>query len=133
MSLPGLELTAPTIEAQNIPIAPTQVSLPKGSEWRFEIAFGNTVRVKVCSTVVVGARLSPRALVFLPSASQMFLKVEIQKFLVTVADHFRFSGPLNSCLPALQSCLAPSLLPLKLIPSPEPKPRYTPGMGARWR
>jgi polyribonucleotide 5'-hydroxyl-kinase len=54
MSLPGLELTAPSIEAHNIPAAPTQISLSKGSEWRFEIAFGNTVRVKVCGTVASG-------------------------------------------------------------------------------
>ena len=44
MSLPGLQLTAPVEVA-----APTVHELQKGSEWRFEVAFGNNVEVKVCS------------------------------------------------------------------------------------
>ncbi|KAK2882654.1 Cleavage polyadenylation factor subunit clp1 [Arthroderma sp. PD_2] len=48
MSLPGLELSQP-IEAQRAPAAPVQHSLSKGSEWRFEVAFGNAVRVKLLS------------------------------------------------------------------------------------
>ncbi|KAK2744237.1 Cleavage polyadenylation factor subunit clp1 [Onygenales sp. PD_40] len=47
MSLPGLELTQPTIETRSAPAPPSQHSLPKGSEWRFEVAFGHTVRVKL--------------------------------------------------------------------------------------
>ncbi|WEW60913.1 Cleavage polyadenylation factor subunit clp1 [Emydomyces testavorans] len=47
MSLPGLELSQQTIEAQRAPQQPTQISLTKGSEWRFEVAFGNTTRVKL--------------------------------------------------------------------------------------
>ncbi|KAL1954361.1 hypothetical protein VTO42DRAFT_1227 [Malbranchea cinnamomea] len=47
MSLPGLELSQPTAEAQRAPLQPTQISLTRGSEWRFEVAFGNTVRVKL--------------------------------------------------------------------------------------
>lgn len=42
MSLPGLQLTAPVELA-----APTVHELEKGSEWRFEVAFGNNVEVKV--------------------------------------------------------------------------------------
>ncbi|KAF3483129.1 uncharacterized protein GIQ15_02453 [Arthroderma uncinatum] len=49
MSLPGLELSLPAIEAQRAPAAPVQHSLSKGSEWRFEVAFGNAVRVKLLS------------------------------------------------------------------------------------
>lgn len=49
MSLPGLDLTQPTPERQHAPAPPSQISLPKGSEWRFEVAFGTTVRVKVSS------------------------------------------------------------------------------------
>lgn len=49
MSLPGLGLSEPSVEAQYVPPPPTQISLSKGSEWRFEVAFGRTVRVKVCS------------------------------------------------------------------------------------
>lgn len=49
MSLPGLGLTEQSAEAQYAPPPPTQISLSKGSEWRFEVAFGRTVRVKVCS------------------------------------------------------------------------------------
>lgn len=47
MSLPGLDLTQPTAERQQAPAPPTQISLSKGSEWRFEVAFGTAVRVKV--------------------------------------------------------------------------------------
>ncbi|KAI1982489.1 Cleavage polyadenylation factor subunit clp1 [Ophidiomyces ophidiicola] len=47
MSLPGLELSQQTIEAQRAPPPPTQITLTKGSEWRFEVAFGNTTRVKL--------------------------------------------------------------------------------------
>lgn len=50
MSLPGLELTESSTESQYVPPPPTQISLRPGSEWRFEIAFGATVRVKVCPT-----------------------------------------------------------------------------------
>ncbi|TQB76961.1 Cleavage polyadenylation factor subunit clp1 [Monascus purpureus] len=47
MSLPGLDLTQPTAERQQAPAPPTQISLSKGSEWRFEVAFGTAVRVKL--------------------------------------------------------------------------------------
>lgn len=47
MSLPGLDLTQATEEREFVPAPPTQISLSKGSEWRFEVAFGTTVRVKV--------------------------------------------------------------------------------------
>ncbi|KAL1996872.1 hypothetical protein VTN49DRAFT_7737 [Thermomyces lanuginosus] len=49
MSLPGLELTESSTESQYVPPPPTQISLRPGSEWRFEIAFGATVRVKLLS------------------------------------------------------------------------------------
>lgn len=49
MSLPGLELGEPTAPGTQVAsAAPVQHSLPKGSEWRFEVGFGSTVRVKVC-------------------------------------------------------------------------------------
>lgn len=47
MSLPGLDLTQPSGDREFAPAPPTQISLSKGSEWRFEVAFGTTVRVKV--------------------------------------------------------------------------------------
>ncbi|KAL1967949.1 hypothetical protein VTN77DRAFT_2366 [Rasamsonia byssochlamydoides] len=47
MSLPGLELTETSAETQYAPPPPTQVSLRPGCEWRFEVAFGTTVRVKL--------------------------------------------------------------------------------------
>ncbi|KAF3895712.1 mRNA cleavage and polyadenylation factor CLP1 [Trichophyton interdigitale] len=49
MSLPGLELSQPTVEAQRAPAAPVQHTLSQGSEWRFEVAYGNSVRVKLLS------------------------------------------------------------------------------------
>ncbi|EEQ30858.1 pre-mRNA cleavage complex II protein Clp1 [Microsporum canis CBS 113480] len=49
MSLPGLELSQPTVEAQRAPAAPVQHILSKDSEWRFEVAFGNSVKVKLLS------------------------------------------------------------------------------------
>lgn len=51
MSLPGLELAEASVETHHAPPPPTQVSLRAGSEWRFEIAFGASVRVKVCPTL----------------------------------------------------------------------------------
>ena len=47
MSLPGLDLTQPSVDREFAPAPPTQISLSKGSEWRFEVAFGTIVRVKV--------------------------------------------------------------------------------------
>ncbi|EEH40325.1 hypothetical protein PAAG_02380 [Paracoccidioides lutzii Pb01] len=47
MSLPGLELTQATVEERSKPAAPVQHSLSRGSEWRFEVAFGRIVRVKL--------------------------------------------------------------------------------------
>lgn len=51
MSLPGLDLAQPSAEREFTPAPPTQVSLAKGSEWRFEVAFGTTVRVKVSNDI----------------------------------------------------------------------------------
>lgn len=47
MALPGLDISLASEERESAPAPPTQVSLAKGSEWRFEVAFGTTVRVKV--------------------------------------------------------------------------------------
>jgi polyribonucleotide 5'-hydroxyl-kinase len=47
MSLPGLELTQPSAEREFAPAPPSQINLTPGSEWRFEVAFETTVRVKV--------------------------------------------------------------------------------------
>ena len=45
MSLPGLELSAP-VEAT---LVPTIQELKEGTEWRFEVAFGTKVEVRVCN------------------------------------------------------------------------------------
>lgn len=47
MSLPGLELTQPSEERSQAPAQPSQISLTPGSEWRFEVAFGHIIKVKV--------------------------------------------------------------------------------------
>ncbi|KAJ5893591.1 Pre-mRNA cleavage complex II Clp1 [Penicillium taxi] len=47
MSLPGLELTQPLEERQHAVAAPSQITLSPGSEWRFEVAFGHQIRVKL--------------------------------------------------------------------------------------
>lgn len=47
MSLPGLDLSEAVAESSYAPPPPAEVNLRPGSEWRFEIAFGATVRVKV--------------------------------------------------------------------------------------
>ncbi|KAJ5690336.1 hypothetical protein N7462_004728 [Penicillium macrosclerotiorum] len=49
MSLPGLELTQPSVERQNVVAPPSQIALKPGSEWRFEVAFGHIIRVKLLS------------------------------------------------------------------------------------
>ncbi|PCH01577.1 Pre-mRNA cleavage complex II Clp1 [Penicillium occitanis (nom. inval.)] len=61
MSLPGLELAEAAVEAQYAPPPPTQVNLRAGSEWRFEIAFGATVRVKLLTGTaeLFGTELAP--------------------------------------------------------------------------
>jgi hypothetical protein len=46
MSLPGLELTQPSERVLAV-APPSQIALKAGSEWRFEVAFGHIVRVKV--------------------------------------------------------------------------------------
>ncbi|KAL4761866.1 cleavage polyadenylation factor subunit CLP1 [Aspergillus foveolatus] len=61
MSLPGLELTQPSAESQFAPAPPTQINLSAGSEWRFEVAFGTTVRVKLLTGTaeLFGTELAP--------------------------------------------------------------------------
>ncbi|KAL4887566.1 hypothetical protein BJY04DRAFT_176214 [Aspergillus karnatakaensis] len=61
MSLPGLELTQPTAESQSAPAPPSQISLTPGSEWRFEVAHGTTVRVKLLTGTaeLFGTELAP--------------------------------------------------------------------------
>ncbi|KAJ5165787.1 hypothetical protein N7492_006083 [Penicillium capsulatum] len=49
MSLPGLELSQPSEERQFAAAPPSQIALNRGSEWRFEVAFGHIVRVKLLS------------------------------------------------------------------------------------
>lgn len=43
MSLPGLDLSAPVEKL----MLPTIYELKEGSEWRFEVAFGSRIEVKV--------------------------------------------------------------------------------------
>jgi polyribonucleotide 5'-hydroxyl-kinase len=50
MSLPGLEFSQTSAEREFVPAPPTQITLSKGSEWRFEVAFGTAIRVKVGNT-----------------------------------------------------------------------------------
>ncbi|KAJ5746147.1 hypothetical protein N7520_011329 [Penicillium odoratum] len=47
MSLPGLELTQPSEDRQYTVAPPSQIALNPGSEWRFEVAFGHIVKVKL--------------------------------------------------------------------------------------
>ena len=44
MSLPGLHISPPT----EVEALPTIHELKEGTEWRFEVAFGSKVEVKVC-------------------------------------------------------------------------------------
>jgi hypothetical protein len=48
MSLPGLELTQPSEERQQVTAPPSQITLNPNCEWRFEVAFGHIIKVKVC-------------------------------------------------------------------------------------
>ncbi|KNG89809.1 putative mRNA cleavage factor complex II protein Clp1 [Aspergillus nomiae NRRL 13137] len=61
MSLPGLDLTQPTADNQFAPAPPSQISLSKGSEWRFEVAFGTVIRVKLLAGTaeLFGTELAP--------------------------------------------------------------------------
>lgn len=47
MSLPGLELTQPSEDRSQTAAPPSQINLTPGSEWRFEVAFGHVIKVKV--------------------------------------------------------------------------------------
>lgn len=53
MSLPGLDLSEVAAEASYAPPPPAEVNLKPGSEWRFEIAFGASVKVKVSLSSVL--------------------------------------------------------------------------------
>ncbi|KAL2862365.1 cleavage polyadenylation factor subunit CLP1 [Aspergillus lucknowensis] len=61
MSLPGLELTQPSAEREFVPAPPSQINLSPGSEWRFEVAFGTAVRVKLetGTAELFGTELAP--------------------------------------------------------------------------
>lgn len=48
LGLPGLGLEEPSEQHEAVEAA--QHELPAGSEWRFEVAFGKFVKVKVCLT-----------------------------------------------------------------------------------
>ncbi|OGE58227.1 hypothetical protein PENARI_c001G08228 [Penicillium arizonense] len=47
MSLPGLELTQPSEERQQVTAPPSQITLNPNCEWRFEVAFGHIIKVKL--------------------------------------------------------------------------------------
>lgn len=53
MSLPGLELTQPSEDRSQAAAPPSQINLTPGSEWRFEVAFGHVIKVKVCQHVKI--------------------------------------------------------------------------------
>ncbi|KAI9821526.1 MAG: Cleavage polyadenylation factor subunit clp1 [Phylliscum demangeonii] len=57
MSLPGLQLSAPAE-----PAAPTIHVLERGSEWRFEVAFGRSIEVKLLAGTaeLFGTELAPK-------------------------------------------------------------------------
>ncbi|KAE8149157.1 putative mRNA cleavage factor complex II protein Clp1 [Aspergillus avenaceus] len=61
MSLPGLDLTQTTADQDFVAAPPTQISLTKGSEWRFEVAFGTVIRVKLLAGTaeLFGTELAP--------------------------------------------------------------------------
>ncbi|KAL4943251.1 mRNA cleavage and polyadenylation factor clp1 [Aspergillus oleicola] len=61
MSLPGLELTQASAESAFAPAPPSTINLSPGSEWRFEVAFGTTVRVKLQTGTaeLFGTELAP--------------------------------------------------------------------------
>ncbi|KAL4784974.1 hypothetical protein BJX76DRAFT_325951 [Aspergillus varians] len=61
MSLPGLELTQPSAEREFAPAPPSQIKLSPGSEWRFEVAFETTVRVKLLTGTaeLFGTEIAP--------------------------------------------------------------------------
>ncbi|KAF9894635.1 Cleavage polyadenylation factor subunit clp1 [Aspergillus nanangensis] len=61
MSLPGLDLTQPSAEREFVAAPPTQINLSAGSEWRFEVAFNTTVRVKLLTGTaeLFGTELAP--------------------------------------------------------------------------
>lgn len=96
MSLPGLQLSAP-VESVSLPIIH---ELKEGSEWRFEVAFGSKVDVKV----------RPGYLAFAPAVLTFI------------------SAPSYS--PAVQSYSVPNWPKSRYIPLPAPKQPSTPGMAA---
>ncbi|KAL2853640.1 hypothetical protein BJX68DRAFT_45246 [Aspergillus pseudodeflectus] len=61
MSLPGLDLTQPSAEREFVAAPPSQINLSPGSEWRFEVAHGTTVRVKLQTGTaeLFGTELAP--------------------------------------------------------------------------
>lgn len=68
MSLPGLELTQPSEERHLAVAPPSQIALKAGSEWRFEVAFGHIVRVKV--------RFTFFTLTYLTEGESQFVNIE---------------------------------------------------------
>ncbi|KAJ5740140.1 hypothetical protein N7493_000012 [Penicillium malachiteum] len=47
MSLPGLELTQAAEDRPHAVAPPSQIALNPGAEWRFEVEFGHTIKVKL--------------------------------------------------------------------------------------
>jgi polyribonucleotide 5'-hydroxyl-kinase len=67
MSLPGLDLTQPSAEREFVAAPPSQINLSPGSEWRFEVAHGTTVRVKVSSACLSSIKIIIVVFCFVPA------------------------------------------------------------------
>lgn len=102
MSLPGLDLSAP-IETV---ATPTVYELKEQTEWRFEVAFGTKVEVRVQS----------------PSSSALFYSLSL-KILTRICSSSQ----------VLLSFLVPSCLSNRPTPSQVSKPPSTPGMAVASR
>lgn len=96
MSLPGLQLEAPVETGST----PTIHDIKENSEWRFEVAFGSKVEVKVGGNLI-GILQN------------------------TGTNYFVCDG---SFFPGRPSCLGLSSLKSKPTLSMEPKQQYSPGM-----
>lgn len=123
MSLPGLELTQPSEERHHVVAPPSQINLPPGSEWRFEVAFGHSIKVKV--------RAFPFQLHTLdPEPCNAVWPLRSQSLVIDFIEAQKTDMRYRSFSPARPSSLAPNSPNHKPIPSVERRRQFILGTAA---
>ena len=134
MSLPGLQLSTPV----EVGVVPNIHNVKPGTEWRFEVAFGSKIEVKVCRISFVpwweGMKLPDFSCFTSSLSSSTECCFLILCACLTWLDICRNNTDDNdSSSPATQNYLVPSSLRNNRTLSQGPRQQYSHGMAVSWR